>query len=110
VWDLEVDDGVSFPDGSWDVIVKTYFLNRDLLRALPARLNPGGVLLFAQPTVANLERNERPSRRFLLESGEVHELAQAMVAADAELHIEHVSEAWEPNNTHEAQLVVRRSG
>jgi len=106
VWDLEAN-GASMPDGTWDLIVKTYFLNRQLLVELATRLNPGGMLMFAQPTVTNLERNERPSRRFLLEDGEIHQLAEAMVNAGQDLHIEHISERWEANNTHEAQLVLR---
>jgi len=109
VWDLEAGAGASFPDGSWDVIVKTYFLNRKLLVELAKRLNPGGVIMFAQPTATNLERHERPSRRFLLEVDEIRQLADAMVLAGKDLQIEHISQAWEANNTHEAQLVLRRA-
>jgi len=109
VWDLETGAGASLPDGSWDVIVKTYFLNRKLLVELARRINPGGVLMFAQPTVTNLERHERPSQRFLLEVDEIRQLADAMVLAGEDLQIEHISQAWEANNTHEAQLVLRRA-
>lgn len=106
--DVEAD-GI---EGRWDLIVMTYFLNRPLLHGLGAHLNVGGVALFVQPTVTNLERNERPSRRFLLADGEIHELAAEMTRqaelGGVVLETLHAGEAWR-DGTHEARLVVSRS-
>lgn len=98
-------------EGQWDLIVVTYFLNRPLLHSLGRHLNVGGVALFVQPTVTNLERNERPSRRFLLADGEIGDIAADMARRAAVDEIElatlHRSEAWR-DGTHEARLVVSR--
>jgi len=105
--DVEAD-GIA---GRWDLIVIAYFVNRPLLHRLGHHLNVGGAALFVQPTVTNLERNARPSRRFLLADGEVHDIADeaSRVAAldGIELNTLHASEAWR-DGTHEARLVVSR--
>lgn len=105
--DVEAD-GI---DGQWDLIVVTYFLNRTLLHNMGRHLTVGGSLLFVQPTVTNLERHAKPSRRFLLADGEVHTVAAAMMSVAArdgrKLEIRHVSETWR-DETHEARLVVSR--
>ena len=62
------------PAGPWDVITCFAYLQRDLFPALVAALAPAGVLVCEIATVRNLERHPRPSRRFLLEEGELRRL------------------------------------
>lgn len=59
------------PPGPWDVITCFAYLQRSLFPALPAVLGPGGLLVCEIATVRNLERHAHPSRRFLLEEGEL---------------------------------------
>lgn len=112
LWDLEAD---GLPAGEWDLMVKTYFLDRSALIEAASRLRPGGLLLFAQPTTTNLERHERPSRRFLIEAGELESLVATMQARQP-LEIVECSEAWRSHRAdpdygpHEARLIVRRIG
>ena len=100
--DLE-NDGL--PDRSWDVAVMHLYYPRELLRELPAHIEPGGVLMFSQPTVRNLERHERPTRRFLVEPGEL----ETMVAAMTGMAVLELSEDWRASSRHDAWLVARRS-
>lgn len=99
---LEVDlQNESFPEGPWDVIVSICFLERTLFSAYPKALAPGGLLLFLQPTTINLERHDRPPRRFLLEPGEAAQLV-------ADLEIVQLTERWTEEGHHEARVVARR--
>lgn len=91
------------PGRTWDVALMHYFSHRDVLRSLPAALNPGGLLVFAQPTILNLERHERPARRFLMEPGELEDIAADM----ADIEVIDVSEQWRANGRHEARLLAR---
>ena len=90
------------PDGPWDVIVVYHFLERSIMAALASSLAPGGVLLYCQPTVANLARNERPKRQFLLDSDELPALLP-------ELEIVEYHERWWDNGRHEARYIGTRS-
>ena len=89
------------PAGPWDLIINLDYLWRPLFKAYPSRLRPGGLLVFAQPTVQNLERHAHPSARFLLECGELATLVQ-------DLEILHCDEAWRADGRHVARLVARR--
>ena len=100
--DLEAD---GLPQGSWDVILIHHFLDRAVLAACPARLNPGGVLVFVQPTVRNAERHERPSARFLLAEGEL-----ATLVSEWDLEMLVLEEGWGAEGRHEARYVGRRAG
>jgi len=75
------------PAGPWDVITCFAYLQRDLFPALVAALAPGGVLVCEISTVRNLERHERPSRRFLLEAGELRGLLEPLEPL-------HLHEGW----------------
>ena len=97
VVDLEEDP---LPDGPWDVIVVTNYLQRPLMQRIGSALRPGGLFFFSQPTRLNLARRPHPSARFLLEPGEAATLAP-------DLHIEHHDEIWRSNGRHEAWLVAR---
>jgi tellurite methyltransferase len=105
--DLEVlraDIGsAGLPDGPWDVVLMHHFLDRALLRSACDQLRPGGLLLLCQPTVRNLERHARPSRRWLLREGEL-----ARLVADLDgMEIVELTEGWTADGRHEAQLILR---
>ncbi len=95
--DLESE---ALPAGPWDAIVDFHYLQRDLFQAYPALLGTGGLLVFVQPTMRNLERHAHPSERFLLEEGEIRALASG-------LEILHLDEGWSPAGRHEARLLAR---
>ena len=100
---VEIDlERESLPDGSWDVITVANYLQRDLFKQLARRLAVGGVLGVVIATETNLERNERPSRPFLLDGDELTSLVGG-------LEIVHHSEEWRANGRHEAHLVARFS-
>ncbi|MEM8709197.1 MAG: class I SAM-dependent methyltransferase, partial [Actinomycetota bacterium] len=99
---VEIDlEREPLPDGPWDVITVTNYLQRNLFAALVERLAPGGVLGVIIATEANLERNERPGRPFLLDTGELPGLVSGV-------EVLHHDEAWRDNGRHEAHLVARR--
>jgi SAM-dependent methyltransferase len=75
------------PAGPFDVITCFHYLQRDLFPELAARLAPGGCLCVEIATTGNLERHAQPSRRFLLEPGELARLC-------APLELLHSEEGW----------------
>jgi SAM-dependent methyltransferase len=99
---LENLEAEPLPQGPWDVIVDIHFLLRSLMPGLAASLAPGGVLVFAHPTVTNLQRHARPSRRYLLED---RELPGLLPGLEPVLY----REGWNEDGRHEAELVARRA-
>jgi len=95
----DLDEGL--PAGLWDLITCAHFLDRELYRALPAALAPGGGLVIVHPTRRNLERHPRPSARFLLDEGELLELVEG-------LEMVRFEECWSEGGRHEARLFARR--
>jgi 2-polyprenyl-3-methyl-5-hydroxy-6-metoxy-1,4-benzoquinol methylase len=89
------------PAGPWDLAVCFHYLHRPLLGRVPEALEPGGLFVFCQPTVRNLERHDRPGRRFLLEEGELPHLV-------SELEVLRYEEGWLEEGRHEARLFARR--
>lgn len=87
---------------AWDLALLHYFYAPDLIVDAAAHLAPGGRLVVAQPTVRNLERHDRPSRRFLLEEGELADLI-----ADLPLTPLLLTESWTDEGRHEARLIAR---
>ncbi len=88
-----------------------HYLQRRLLASVAADLPPGAGFYCAIATTTNLERNERPSRRFLLEPGELSSLvlgSRPDGPGDIEVLCDH--EGWNDRNQHEAQLAVRKLG
>lgn len=77
----------ALPPGPFDVITCFHYLQRDLFPALIERLSPGGFLCVEIATTGNLERHAPPSRRFLLEPGELPHLC-------APLETVHSEEGW----------------
>jgi SAM-dependent methyltransferase len=96
--DLELEP---LQPGLFDVVLCLNYLWRPLFAALPRVLAPGGLLVFAQPTLRNLERHPHPSARFLLGDGELPGLLR-------ELEIVSYTEGWTPEGRHEARLVARK--
>jgi tellurite methyltransferase len=96
------------PAGPWDVVLVHHWLDRSVWRHLADLLAPGGVLLVCQATVTNLERHGRPSRRFLLDDGEVAALADRWTAGRDDLEVVEATEGWGSEGRHEARLVLRR--
>ena len=96
----DLDDGLPAA-GPVDLVVIHHYLNRHLLGEVSSLLFHGGHLVMAHPTVANLERNERPGRRFLLEPGELPDLLGV-------LKVVTYFEGWTAQGRHEAQLVAQR--
>ena len=99
VCDLETQ---ALPQGPWDLILCSYFLQRSLFAAFPELLAPGGLLVFFHATRSNLERNARPPAAFLLDDGELVGLAGS-------LEVVRYEEGWFEEGRHEARLVARRS-
>ena len=87
-----------------------HYLNRALLSSIGAGLPPGAVFMAAIATETNLERNARPSARFLLKPGELAALVLGDGSPGTELEVLHSNEGWTDTGHHEAELVVRRSG
>ncbi|MDH3755752.1 MAG: class I SAM-dependent methyltransferase [Acidimicrobiia bacterium] len=90
-----------FPLGPWDVICCFHYLHRPLFAAMANALVPGGILVAGIATRTNLERNERPSARFLLDDGELLTLVPELEVVDHE-------EGWNDGGSHEARLVARK--
>ncbi|MGI9598695.1 MAG: hypothetical protein ACR2QK_21200, partial [Acidimicrobiales bacterium] len=85
-----------------------HYLQRTLLSSIARDLPPGSTFAAAVGTTTNLERNERPPARFLLQPGEL----RSLVVPGAEpigddLVVVHDDEGWHGTDLHEAELVVR---
>lgn len=85
--------------GPWDLVVIHHYLNRGLLGRVHRLLRPGGKLVACHPTLHNLDRNSRPTARFLLEPGEMSTLLDG-------LEIVTYFEGWTNQGRHEAQVVA----
>lgn len=95
----------ALPAGPVDVVLIHHFLAPEVVEAAPRLLAPGGVLFWCQPTVRNLERHERPSRRWLVEPGAGAALAASL--GDA-VEVVECQEGWTADDRHELHLVLRR--
>lgn len=96
---LEFD---GLPPGPFDLILCVYFLDRALLGTIAKHLSPDGLLVLEHPTATNLERHERPSRRWLLKPGEVPSLLPGLELIEYE-------EDWNESGRHEARLAAKRA-
>jgi len=94
-------EGEPLPAGPYALVLCLNFLWRPLFAAVPQVLAPGGLLVFSQPTRANLQRHPHPSARFLLEEGELPRLVQG-------LELVSYTEGWTEEGRHEARLVASR--
>ena len=99
-----VDAGrAGLPACPWDVIVAHHYLWRGLPERAAEALAPGGWLLYCHPTRRNLERQPKPSARWLLDEGELAALVEAVPA----LEVVQLEEGW-ADDRHEARLIARR--
>lgn len=89
------------PPGPWDLILIFHYLHRPLFEQFQGLLAPGGLLLFCQATVRNLERHPKPPRGYLIEEGELPRLVQG-------LEIVRYEEGWLEEGRHEARIVAVR--
>lgn len=108
--DVEAD---GMPPGrTWDLVLMHYYFDPAVVHAAWRAVRPGGLLAVAQPTVVNLERHERPSRRFLLKVGQVavvaRELSSAASASGEGTDVVTCDDGWRDNDRHEGRLVLRR--
>ncbi len=94
-------DSDPLSEGPWDIVMCLNFLDRRLFGDFKRLLAPGGVLVFAQPTLSNLQRHKHPSERYLLQDGELPELVQGL---DIRLY----EEGWADSGRYEARVVARK--
>lgn len=92
------------PDGPWAAVVCSNYLQPSLWVAVAEALAPGGAAIWLHPTVENLTRHTKPSRRFLLERGQARQTFEA-----AGLGIDFSAEDWVAGR-HLARVVGRKSG
>ena len=64
-------DQYTIPPNTYDVIICTYFLQRDLFPKIAAALKPGGVAVIETYTVDNLQYRPTFNKAFLLERNEL---------------------------------------
>lgn len=91
------------PAGPWQVIIDFHFLQRSLFPQMVSGLAPGGILIFVQPTLTNLQRHAQPGAAYLLEDGELPRLITGL-----DIEVLHYEEGWTDEGRHEARLVARR--
>lgn len=96
----------TLPRGLFDLITVFFYWQPGLIARMSARLVSEGVLIAELPTLRNLERHDRPSRRFLLEPNQLLDEARG-------LEIFYYREGWReatPGSaaTHTARLAARR--
>ena len=93
-------DWQPLPEGPFAAISCCHYLQRDLFPKLATLLAPGGVLACEIATVRNLERNPKPSKRYLLEPNELLRLC-------APLEIVFYREGWQGDRC-DARVLARR--
>lgn len=87
----------------YDLIVVSYYLNRDLIPQLSSGLRPGGLLFVETWNVGHLSERPQFNPEFLLRHGELRRLAR-----DAGLDAIHAVDGMP--RPHSSQLVARRPG
>ncbi len=97
--DLETEP---LPEGPWSAVLCSNYLQLSLWSAVAESLGPGGAAIWLHPTVTNLTRHDRPSRRFLLEPGQARDTLE-----EAGLSIDFAAEDWVAGR-HLARVVGRK--
>jgi len=102
IYPKEVDlDNAEFPIETYDLIICTFFLKRELFPQISKALKPGGIFLY-ETFVYHPENKRNPSNRsYLLEEGELE------AAFDHEYDIIHLKEYWEIDMEGEKSLKAR---
>ena len=85
---------------SWDMAMCCNFLDRPFYSLLCDYVTPNGVLFVKVATVTNLERHNKPSRRYLVENGELPDLLPGFEPLS-------YTEDWF-DDRHEARMICRR--
>lgn len=91
-----------FPKGPFDVIVCFHYRQPTLFPLIATQMSPGGVVVAELATVKNLERQTRPSRKWLCEPNE-------LLSASRDLEVAYYRESW-VGDRHLARLIARRAG
>lgn len=99
--DLAHDDP---PPGPYAVVLCAHHLDRSMPARASGLLAPGGLLVWIQPTVRNLERHSRPPRDFCLAEGEL-----ATLLDRPEFEVVILEEGWGSEGRHEACGIARRA-
>ena len=90
------------PLGSfWDIAVCCNFYDPDFFTQLHTCVVPGGIVFVRVATVTNLERHSKPSRKYLVESGELKDLLTGFEP------LSHVEDWFDIR--HEARIIGRRA-
>lgn len=89
------------PRGPWQLVTCANYLHRDLWPTV--NLAPGGTVVWVHPTIVNLQRNPRPSARFLLQPGE----GVALIRTVPHVQIVLADEQWR-DDRHLSIVVGRR--
>lgn len=97
VTDLEREP---FPEGPFDLVACFHYRQRALFPVIAAQMAPAGVVVAELATVKNLERQQRPSRRWLAETGE-------LLRECGGLEVSYYRESW-VGERHLARLIARR--
>jgi len=97
VVDFERD---GLPQGSYDLVACFHYRQRSLFPTIKESLTVGGVVMVELPTLRNLERNEKPSKRWLADENE-------LLADLAGLKVLYYREGWF-GDRHLARMVARK--
>ncbi len=90
------------PEGAWNLVVCVHYSFGTRLSHLPSLVAPGGHLVFVQATTTNLERHERPSRKYLVAPG----TARRVLGSGLRVLID--DEGWDATDRHESRLLLHR--
>ena len=89
----------TLPSRAFDLVMLFHYWQPSLHHAMVDALAPGGFLLAEIATVDNLTRHAHPSRRWLVEPGDLRRAAHP-------LEIVHYAEGW-LDDRHTARLIAR---
>ena len=87
--------------GIWDIAVCCDFFDRTLYSTLHRHVAPNGLLFVRVATVTNQQRHSRPSKKYLVEPGELPGLLPGFTTVS-------YNEDWF-DDRHEARFVARRT-
>ncbi|MEM9073494.1 MAG: class I SAM-dependent methyltransferase [Myxococcota bacterium] len=89
-----------FPEGPFDVIACFHYRQRALFPVIAAQVAPKGVVVAELATVKNLEKQAKPSRRWLSNPNE-------LLGDCRDLEVVYYRESW-VGDRHLARLIARR--
>ncbi len=89
-----------FPEGPFDLIVCFHYRQPTLFPLIATQVAPGGIVVAELATMKNLERQKKPSRKWLCESNE-------LLSASRDLQVVYYRESW-VGDRHLSRLIARR--